>query len=367
MAVRELTERIRSEEVQPSELLEEFLDYAVSLRRETVVRTPGELARTLVEAMELQKLKRQGEKMELLDPACGSGAFLRAALRQLKKGGIDTAALTGMESDRALVTACSLSRILMTDRLQITHTPPYPELKPDTYDVILANPPFGKGLKRDSVEENRWNPGDADPYRRFIYGILRALRPGGSCCVTVPDSFLYAVQREAGELRRYLLENYSLEGVVKLPPGMFLPQTGVQASALLLKRPAVLGSGPSTGTVCFYEMQERETCCQEFLQDWKQRAAYQAEWEAELRDGNVVENLKGILIPVRRKRSNMAFITLEQIAQMDYSLAHSNFRLDEAIRLSDEEPAGLLAGLMKLEEEFTALLKEIAQESGIDV
>jgi type I restriction enzyme M protein len=80
---------------------------------------------------------------------------------------------------------------------------------------------------------------------------LRLLKPGGRAAVIVPDGVLFGSSRAHKELRRMLVEDHKLDGVVSLPSGVFRPYAGVSTAILLFTR---TDSGGTDG-VWFYDMQ----------------------------------------------------------------------------------------------------------------
>ena len=62
--------------------------------------------------------------------------------------------------------------------------------------------------------------------------VLRALDMGGRCAVIVPDGVLFGSSRAHVELRRKLVEENRLDGVVSMPGGVFKPYAGVSTAVL---------------------------------------------------------------------------------------------------------------------------------------
>ena len=93
------------------------------------------------------------------------------------------------------------------------------------YDVILMNPPF-KGAV-DKADVNPTLPGNTTKSELlFLHLILRALDMGGRCAVIVPDGVLFGSSAAHVEIRRKLIEENRLDGVVSMPGGVFKPYAG---------------------------------------------------------------------------------------------------------------------------------------------
>jgi len=104
----------------------------------------------------------------------------------------------------------------------------------DTYDMILANPPFMSprgGIrphKRFSIQSKRSEV-------LFVDYIAEHLNPGGRAGVIVPEGIIFQSQTAYKNLRKMLVEGY-LWAVVSLPAGVFNPYSGVKTSILLMDK-----------------------------------------------------------------------------------------------------------------------------------
>jgi type I restriction enzyme M protein len=115
------------------------------------------------------------------------------------------------------------------------------------YDLILMNPPFTG--KVDKADINPTLPGNTTKSELlFVHLILRALDMGGRCAVIVPDGVLFGSTTAHVELRRKLIEENRLDGVVSMPSGVFRPYAGVSTAVLLFTR------GAKTDRIWFYDM-----------------------------------------------------------------------------------------------------------------
>lgn len=101
------------------------------------------------------------------------------------------------------------------------------------YDLVLANPPWGQRYERRPVD--RYPVPITDSTALFIQHALSQLRPGGRAVIVVPPSTLFGTGQLV-RLRRWLLEEHTVEAVVALPPKAFAPHSSLQGSILLLRR-----------------------------------------------------------------------------------------------------------------------------------
>jgi type I restriction enzyme M protein len=69
---------------------------------------------------------------------------------------------------------------------------------------------------------------------------------GGRCAVIVPDGVLFGSSKAHVELRKKIIEENRLEGVVSMPPGVFKPYAGVSTAVLIFTRGAKTDASGST-------------------------------------------------------------------------------------------------------------------------
>jgi type I restriction enzyme M protein len=115
------------------------------------------------------------------------------------------------------------------------------------YDVILMNPPFKGAVDKGGVHPTL--PSDTTKSELlFLHLILRALDMGGRAAVIVPDGVLFGSSRAHVEVRRRVIEENRLDGVVSMPSGVFKPYAGVSTAVLFFTR------GAQTKDIWFYDM-----------------------------------------------------------------------------------------------------------------
>ena len=114
-------------------------------------------------------------------------------------------------------------------------------------DVVLMNPPF-----KGKMDESDINPSLPTRVTKtellFLHLILRVLDMGGRCAVIVPDGVLFGSSKAHQEIRKTLIEDNRLDGVVSMPGGVFKPYAGVSTAVLLFTR------GGTTDRIWFYDM-----------------------------------------------------------------------------------------------------------------
>ncbi len=218
------------------------------------------------------------------------------------------------------------------------------------YDVILMNPPFKGAVDKGDVSETL--PGNTRKSELlFLHLMERALEMGGRCAVIVPDGVLFGSSRAHVEVRKKLIEENRLDGVVSMPGGVFKPYAGVSTAVLLFTR------GANTGRIWFYDMahdgfsldDKRQPTIENDIPDivacWRERhnPGFQAERQARL------DQLKAELAPLKADR-------LTHLAEIN--------RLTFESVTAPEEPDltgfGNLSGLDAAKAELTELEAQMA-------
>jgi len=119
------------------------------------------------------------------------------------------------------------------------------------YSLILANPPFAGSLDIESTSARLQRVVKTKKTELLFMALfLQLLKPGGRAAVIVPDGMLFGSSKAHRELRRTLVEDHFLEGVVSLPSGVFRPYAGVSTAILLFTK---TGRG-GTDLVWFYDL-----------------------------------------------------------------------------------------------------------------
>ena len=121
----------------------------------------------------------------------------------------------------------------------------------DKYTLVLANPPFAGSLDYESTSGKLQRVVKTKKTELLFMALfLQLLKPGGRAAVIVPDGVLFGSSKAHKELRRTLVEDHFLEGVVSLPSGVFRPYAGVSTAILFFTK---TGRG-GTDFVWFYDM-----------------------------------------------------------------------------------------------------------------
>lgn len=202
--------------------------------------TPMPLAEEIAEQA-IRELNCNAEDvpgLRIIDPACGCGVFLVAALKVLKRRfhvlpaaenvcGIE---LQEMPAEIARIRVQdfylkygvrqSMPTIVTADALNCDDV-----FEGKKFDLLLGNPPFVQicdipAEQRESLRGKfRFAKGRFNLYELFLELGTRLVRPGGICGWLVPDRLLRNTQSEP--LREWLKTEQTLVSAEALPPGLF--------------------------------------------------------------------------------------------------------------------------------------------------
>jgi len=150
----------------------------------------------------------------VLEPGCGTGAFIGGILRWCMERGKQLPHLVGVESDpkladqaKAAFRCCQQVEIRQRDFLTETL---------ERFDFVIGNPPYVSilGLSENEKEDFRATyetaQGRFDLYLLFFERALKSLKPDGRMVFITPEKFLYV--ETAAPLRR-LLGKFQVEEI----------------------------------------------------------------------------------------------------------------------------------------------------------
>ena len=197
----------------------------------------------------------------ICDPACGTGGFLLAAhdylarhyqLDRAQKKKLKSGTFFGIELVDSVTRLCAMNLLLhgiggeSEEDLPVV-TKDALAGKHGEYDLVLANPPFGKkssvtivneagDTSKESLIINRddfWAT-TSNKQLNFLQHIFTILKQHGHAAVVLPDNVLF--EGGAGEtIRRELLKQADVHTLLRLPTGIFYAQ-GVKANVLFFDR-----------------------------------------------------------------------------------------------------------------------------------
>ena len=197
----------------------------------------------------------------ICDPACGTGGFLLAAhdylakhhaLDRAQKKKLKSGTFFGIELVDSVTRLCAMNLLLHGIGGELEEDLPVVTKdalagKHGEYEIVLANPPFGKKSSvtivneagessKESLTINRddfW-ASTSNKQLNFLQHIFTILKQHGRAAVVLPDNVLF--EGGAGEtIRRELLKQADVHTLLRLPTGIFYAQ-GVKANVLFFDR-----------------------------------------------------------------------------------------------------------------------------------
>lgn len=176
------------------------------------VPTPPETVDAMVEL--LFRDRRPGPDDRVLDPGCGTGAFIEGVMRWCERHGCPLPRVTGVESDPRHVHVLR-RRFGLNPAVQILHAD-FLLGERGEYDFIVGNPSYVAITGLTQAEKGQYRARFATAYGRFdLYMLffeqaLASLAPGGRLVFITPEKYLYV--DSSGPLRR-LLARYRVEAI----------------------------------------------------------------------------------------------------------------------------------------------------------
>jgi len=233
--------------------------------------TPRALIWAMVECIRPEPMKA------IADPACGTGGFFLAAYDFLVKNYkldkeqsqfLKDQTFRGHEIVQSTRRLALMNMFLhnigdITGESMISSQDALIASSPESFDYVLANPPFGKKSSmtftndegEQEEEDLTYNRQDFDATTsnkqlNFVQHIRTMLKTTGKAAVVLPDNVLF--EGGAGEkVRKKLLEKTDLHTILRLPTGVFYKQ-GVKANVLFFdNKPAA--KDPWTKEVWYYD------------------------------------------------------------------------------------------------------------------
>ena len=242
--------RLRNEDFENPDLLGNAYEYLIKQFADSAGKKGGEFYTPSEVVWLLVSLLKPHAGMTIYDPTVGSGGMLIQARNYLAKNQEDARNLSlyGQEMNLNTWAICKMNMFL--------HGVTNADIKKgDTirdpqhtkggvlmvFDRVLANPPFS--LAKWGKDE-----AEADKFGRFPYGtppkdtgdlgfvqhMIASLNQNGKMGVVVPHGVLFRGSSEK-EIRKGILNDDLLEGVIGLPSGLFYG-TGIPAALLIIDK-----------------------------------------------------------------------------------------------------------------------------------
>lgn len=322
----------------------------------------------------------------IADPSCGTGGFLVETMQYLYKAytspegiqieddgekiytgdllepyreHIQTDMLYGFDFDVTMLRIAAMNLLLhgieqpaihYADTLGKKFGDDKSSKSSDSFDVVLANPPFTGSLDISNVHLSLYGTVKTKKTELlFLALILRMLKQGGRSATIVPDGVLFGSSKAHLDLRRTLVESNQLEAVISLPSGVFKPYAGVSTGIL------VFSKGGTTGDVFFYDVKADGRS----LDDKRTKFADQEKHK----NNNLPDVLKRWRNRENEKdnpRTAQAFVVSKaDIMKENYDLSINRYKETVYEAIEYAAPREILAELKVLETEIQNDLREL--------
>jgi len=203
------------------------------------------------------------------------------------------------------------------------------------FDVVMANPPFKGSIDKSDINEDL-SINTTKTELLFVNRIINMLRLGGRAGVIVPDGVLFGSSNAHKNLRKMLIEDCELQGVISMPSGVFKPYAGVSTAVLIFVK------GGSTENVWFYDMQADGFS----LDDKRSRISDNdipeiiSKWQNRNPQTDTDRKQKAFFIPRKEIEDNKYDLSINRYKDADYQ------------EVEYEEPEKILEKIESLEKEI---------------
>lgn len=306
---------------------------------------------------------------EICDPAVGTAGFLVAASEYIRRehpGALTNEAqrnhfhrsmFHGYDNDQTMVRIGAMNMLLhgieqpeliRQDSLS-EPLPGMPGIEAERFSLVLANPPFSGSLDNDTVSTDLQRIVKTKKTELlFLAAILKLLKVGGRAAVVVPEGVLFGSSKAHVDLRKLLVENQKLDGVIKLPSGVFRPYAGVSTAILLFTKT------DSGGTDKVWFMNVRNDG---FSLDDKRLPILDS--DVPLVHERWSSRSSG---EEQRGRDDLSFmVDKAELIDNNYDLTFNRYKARESRRNDFRSPSALLREIRSLESEISQALESLEQ------
>lgn len=338
------------------DLYEYMLDKLATAGQNGQFRTPKHIREMMVHLVNPTPVD------SICDPACGTAGFLVSASEYIRSKyessmtteqweHFDKGAFSGYDTDTTMLRISAMNLML--------HSISNPDIDykdsvskqneiSSKYTVILANPPFAGTIDSESINDNiKAICNTKKTELLFVALFLRMMKKGGRCACIVPDGVLFGNSKAHKELRKELVENQHLQGIISMPSGVFKPYAGVSTAILLFTKTDDGG----TNNVWFYDMKADGKSLDDKRQDIEQNDIPDIlrRWE----------NLDG---EIDRKKTEQSFmVTKEEIVENGYDLSINKYKEVVYEKVEYDPPRVIMGRIDEIDKEIETLKTQLKE------
>ena len=236
------------------------------------------------------------------------------------------------------------------------------------YDVIVSNPfpQLRVSMRRSEHRFRNWDS-------LFLSRIMELLAPGGRCALVFPKRPLTSSRRDCIDVRKKLIEEFSLLAIIQLPRTLFAPIYSRldQFSIVVFRKPSPAEGLQQFNRVWFYELQN----------DWTYNSEFQAESQApqnfesglsvllsywkKFKDSNFTEppGLEANSVLEAHSQEPLCWwVDKDTLAENSYSLDGQEYKPVIAKSLPSESPVELIKQVIEIEKSLAIELEKLCKE-----
>ena len=336
--------------------------YEYMLSKLTTAGTNGQFRtpRHIIDMM--VKLVKPNPNDIVIDPAVGTAGFLISVVEYLEKhyenelltsedfkNHFNNDMFNGNDTESTMLRISTMNMILHdveNPQIRYMDSLSNSNKEREKYTLVLANPPFKGTLDKETTADDLTRITNTKKTELlFVALMLNLLKSGGRAAVIVPDGVLFGASNAHKSLRKELIDNNKLQGVISMPSGVFKPYTGVSTAILLFTKTGIGG----TDKVWFYDMQADGLS----LDDKREEIE-----ENDIPD--IIERYNNIEKENDRKRTDKSFmVDVEEIRENGYDLSINRYKEIVYDKVEYEDPKAIIEKIRKLEDEIQTGLNEI--------
>lgn len=356
-------------------------------------RTPRHLIRSMVEIIDPKP------DMTICDPACGTGGFLTQTMDYLKQkftspgleekelddngqpildahgkevyhypgdllhpyqSHINSGMFHGFDFDATMLRIAAMNMLLHNiDSPCIEYKDTLSEQGnvakdyADTFDVVLANPPFKGSIDGDNVYKGLTSVTKTKKTELlFLVLMEKILKIGGRCAVVVPDGVLFGSSQAHKAVRELIVEKNQLEAVISLPSGVFKPYAGVSTAVLVFTK------GGVTDNVFFYKVEadgyslddKRDAVAEDDLPDLI------SQWQTWQ---NVCDGSKAKLKKFADRKAKAFYVPKAELAEQNYDLSINLYAEIKYKEVEYDPPKKILKKMQKMEHKILLDIEDL--------
>lgn len=238
--------------------------------------TPRNVVKLMVD------LVKPASHSKVIDPACGAGGFLIESLRfkwntiekigkekgwseqaiQEEKTSVAMTTVMGLDKDEFLVKVAKAYMAIMGDGkgkifsedsldLRENWNNAASDIHLDSYDIVLANPPFGKDIKvkgKEKLKQYRlgykWSKNkkteklhdECNPQVLFVERCLQLAKTSGLVGIILPETYFHAPS--TANVRQILLRENNVKFLIDLPHNTFRPFNNAKCIVAIVEKGA---------------------------------------------------------------------------------------------------------------------------------